>query len=64
MGETVSDLGAGELMRSDVIGGGIPSKAVMVIIEEGQRLFLSIGSANPGDESEEVGVVDRAVIDI
>jgi len=62
-GEAVFDFGGGELMRSDVIGGGIPSKPVMVITEEGQRLFLSIGGANPEDESEEVGVVDTAVID-
>jgi len=53
--EAVIDFGGDALIRSDVIGGGIPSKPVMVVTEEGQKLFISVGSTNPDAESEEVG---------
>ncbi len=36
-----------ELERTVSIGGGIPSKPVMVITETGQKLFISVGSTNP-----------------
>ncbi|UCF72748.1 MAG: hypothetical protein JSW35_11380 [Deltaproteobacteria bacterium] len=54
-GEAVLDFGGGGPTRSYEIGGGIPSKPVIVITEEGQKLFISVGSTNPGAESEEVG---------
>jgi type IV pilus assembly protein PilY1 len=37
--------------RSYALGGGIPSKAVTVITEKGEKLFISIGSTNPDAES-------------
>ncbi|MFH1975918.1 MAG: PilC/PilY family type IV pilus protein [Pseudomonadota bacterium] len=40
------------LERSLFLGGGIPSKPVMVISETGQKLFISIGSTTPGALSE------------
>ncbi len=44
--------------RSINIGGGIPSKPVMVITEKGQKLFSSVGSTNPDDaESFDAGIV-------
>jgi len=54
-GEAVLDFGGDVLIRSDEIGGGIPSKPVMVVTEEGQKLFISVGSTNPDADSEEVG---------
>jgi Tfp pilus tip-associated adhesin PilY1 len=46
--------GAGSI-RSDEIGGGIPSKPVMVITQDGQKLLISVGSTNPEATSEETG---------
>ncbi|MGB2927390.1 MAG: PilC/PilY family type IV pilus protein, partial [Desulfobacterales bacterium] len=40
--------------RSVIIGGGIPSKPVMVIRDSGTNLLISIGSTNPDDQSEDV----------
>jgi len=54
-GEAALDFGGSELIRSHDIGGGIPSKPVMVITEEGQKLLISVGSTNPEATSEEVG---------
>ena len=39
--------GDGNLERSTEIGGGIPSKAVTVITEDGEKLLVSVGSTNP-----------------
>lgn len=41
--------------RSLVIGGGIPSRPVVVIGDEGQGMFISVGSTNPDATSESVG---------
>ena len=41
--------------RSLVIGGGIPSKPVMVIRDSGTKLLISVGSTNPDETSEDVG---------
>ena len=41
--------------RSLEIGGGIPSKPVLVISDDGQKLFVSVGSTNPDDDSDSDG---------
>lgn len=43
-----------DLERFGAIGGGIPSKPVMVISETGQKLFISVGSTKVDDDSESV----------
>lgn len=54
--------------RSVIIGGGIPSKPVMVIRDSGTNLLISIGSTNPDEESEDVAagvlVIDPIVPDV
>ncbi len=47
------------LERSLSLGGGIPSKPVMVLTEKGQKLFISIGSTTPEalSESTEAGII-------
>ena len=54
--------------RSVTVGGGIPSKPVMVIRDEGTNLLLSVGSTNPDDDSEDVAagilVIDPIVPDV
>jgi type IV pilus assembly protein PilY1 len=54
--------------RSVIIGGGIPSKPVMVIRDSGTNLLISIGSTNPDEESEDVAagvlVIDPVVPDL
>jgi hypothetical protein len=54
--------------RSVIIGGGIPSKPVMVIRDSGTNLLISIGSTNPDDQSEDVSagvlVIDPVVPDL
>ena len=41
--------------RSLVIGGGIPSKPVIIITDDGVKQFISVGSTNPDDNSEDEG---------
>jgi type IV pilus assembly protein PilY1 len=41
--------------RSTEIGGGIASKPVMVITDQGQKMLISVGSTNPEASSEETG---------
>ena len=41
--------------RTVSIGGGIPSKPVMVITGTGQKLFISVGSTNPDDSVQGEG---------
>lgn len=53
-GAAVLSFGGEELTRSVEIGGGIPSKPVMVITLTGQKLYISVGSTNPDVDSEEV----------
>jgi Tfp pilus tip-associated adhesin PilY1 len=54
--------------RSVIIGGGIPSKPVMVIRDSGTNLLISIGSTNPDAQSEDVAagvlVIDPIVPDV
>jgi Tfp pilus tip-associated adhesin PilY1 len=47
--------GEKDLTRSVVLGGGIPSKTVIVITQAGQKLFFSLGSTNPDADSKAVG---------
>ena len=44
-----------DLTRSVLLGGGIPSKPVIVITEEGTKLFISVGSTNPNAASQSLG---------
>jgi hypothetical protein len=53
--------GDGSTERGASIGGGIPSKVVMVITDSGNmKIFISVGSTNPDQNSESfaAGVVD------
>jgi len=47
--------GENDLTRSVPIGGGIPSKPVIVITEEGTKIFISVGSTNPNAASQSIG---------
>ncbi|MGD9058167.1 MAG: PilC/PilY family type IV pilus protein, partial [Desulfobacterales bacterium] len=47
--------GIEDLTRSVVLGGGIPSKPVVVITSAGQKLFISLGSTNPDAASQSIG---------
>jgi Tfp pilus tip-associated adhesin PilY1 len=47
--------GEKDYSRSVVLGGGIPSKTVVVITVTNQKLFLSLGSTNPDADSKAVG---------
>jgi type IV pilus assembly protein PilY1 len=52
-GGSVLTFGGASKTRSVSVGGGIPSKPVMVITAEGtQKLFVSVGSTNPDASSE------------
>jgi type IV pilus assembly protein PilY1 len=55
-GEAVITFGGASKTRTVTVGGGIPSKPVMVITAEGtQKLFVSVGSTNPDATSESFG---------
>jgi type IV pilus assembly protein PilY1 len=55
-GEAVLDIDDDEqIERSAEIGGGIGSKPVLVISEEGEKLLISVGSTNPDAASQETG---------
>lgn len=59
-GNTVDALGfTGDDGRSTTLGGGIPSKIVVVITDEGSELLVSVGStsADEGSGSSDAGVV-------
>ena len=47
--------GIEDLTRSVVLGGGIPSKPVVVITSGGQKMFISLGSTNPDAASQSIG---------
>ena len=44
--------GAKDFTRSVLLGGGIPSKPVVVITSAGQKLLISLGSTNPDADSK------------
>jgi len=55
-GAKVSDLdGDDSKERSLALGGGIPSKPVMVITDTGVKQFIAVGSTNPDESSPDVG---------
>jgi len=58
-GNAVLHFGGSSLSRSLSLGGGIPSKPVVVLNEGGAKLFISVGSTNPDDssDSQQAGVV-------
>jgi type IV pilus assembly protein PilY1 len=47
--------------RSTIIGGGIPSKPVMLITKTGTKLLISVGSANPDPASPSTGAGIRNI---
>jgi type IV pilus assembly protein PilY1 len=58
-GEAVLTFGGIDLVRDELIGGGIPSSPVPVITSLGQKLFISLGSSLPldGSDSIEAGIL-------
>ncbi len=48
--------------RSVSLGGGIPSKPVMVITESGQKLFISVGSTNPDEDDTTSETFDAGIV--
>jgi type IV pilus assembly protein PilY1 len=61
VGSDIDGDGNADLTRSVAIGGGIPSKPVMVITKTSRKLLISIGSTTPEATSE---VLDAGVIRI
>jgi len=59
LGSDIDGDGIADLTRSVTIGGGIPSKPVMVITKTNRKLLVSIGSTTPEATSE---VLDAGVI--
>ena len=59
VGGDIDGDGIDDLTRGVSIGGGIPSKPVMVIHKRRQNLLISVGSTNPEATSEsiEAGVI-------
>ncbi|MGD2096150.1 MAG: PilC/PilY family type IV pilus protein [Desulfobacterales bacterium] len=51
----LDDDGDMDLARSVLLGGGIPSKPVVVITSKGQKMFISLGSTNPDAASQSIG---------
>jgi hypothetical protein len=47
--------------RSTTVGGGIPSKPVMLITKTGTKLLVSVGSANPDPASPSTGAGIRNI---
>lgn len=58
-GEAVLSFGGPDPLRGKIIGGGIPSDPVPIITGTGQKLFISIGSSVPIDQSQsiEAGII-------
>ena len=58
-GAAVLSFGGSSLVRSKMIGGGIPSNPVPIISADGQKLLVSVGSTLPvaGCESVEAGIL-------
>ncbi len=61
IGSDIDGDGNPDLTRSLSIGGGIPSKPVMVITETSRKILISIGSTTPEATSE---ILDAGVISI
>jgi hypothetical protein len=61
LGSDIDGDGEADLTRNLSIGGGIPSKPVMVLSKTSRKLLISIGSTTPEATSE---VLDAGVISI
>jgi hypothetical protein len=61
LGSDIDGDGNADLTRSVSIGGGIPSKPVMVISRTSVKLLVSIGSTTPEATSE---VLDAGIVQI
>ena len=61
IGSDIDGDGNPDLTRSLSIGGGIPSKPVMVITETSRKILISVGSTTPEATSE---ILDAGVISI
>jgi type IV pilus assembly protein PilY1 len=58
-GAAVLSFGGASVVRSSMVGGGIPSNPVPVITSKGEKLLVSVGSTIPvaGSESVEAGIL-------
>jgi type IV pilus assembly protein PilY1 len=58
-GAAVLSFGGASVVRSKMVGGGIPSNPVPIITSNGQKLLISVGSTIPvaGSESVEAGIL-------
>jgi type IV pilus assembly protein PilY1 len=58
-GAAVLAFGGASVVRSSMVGGGIPSNPVPVITSKGEKLLVSVGSTIPvaGSESVEAGIL-------
>jgi hypothetical protein len=61
IGNDIDGDGIPDLTRGVAIGGGIPSKPVMVITRASRKLLISIGSTTPEATSE---VLDAGIVRI
>jgi len=61
LGGDIDGDGNADLTRSVMIGGGIPSKPVMVIKQESRKILISVGSTVPETTSE---ILDAGIIGI
>ena len=59
VGNDIDGDGFNDLTRSVMIGGGIPSKPVMVLTSRGQNLLISVGTTSPdlSSQSIEAGII-------
>jgi type IV pilus assembly protein PilY1 len=59
LGNDIDGDGVDDLTRSVLMGGGIPSKPVMVLTGKGQKLLISVGTTNPDSNSQsiEAGII-------
>ena len=61
LGGDIDGDGNADLTRSVMIGGGIPSKPVMVIKQNSRKILISIGSTTPEVTSE---ILDAGIVGI
>jgi len=61
LGGDIDGDGNADLTRSVMIGGGIPSKPVMIIKQESRKILISIGSTTPEATSE---ILDAGIVGI
>ena len=61
LGGDIDGDGNPDLTRSVMIGGGIPSKPVMVIKQDSRKILISVGSTTPEATSE---ILDAGIVGI